>query len=59
VFKAQLQKNCEETAKDPVLQSLKAVILNGWPSRRERLPSEFQPYFNIRDELAAQSASSL
>ena len=59
VFEAQLQENCEETAKDPVLQSLKAVILNGWPSRRERLPSEFQPYFNIRDELATQSASSL
>ena len=28
----------EETAKDPVLQSLKEVILNGWTNQRERLP---------------------
>lgn len=44
----------EETAKDPVLQSLKAVILNGWTNQRERLPIELRQYFIVRDELAAQ-----
>ena len=29
----------QETANDPVLQSLKAVILTGWPSESESLPS--------------------
>ena len=44
----------EETAKDPVLQSLKAAILNGWTNQRERLPIELRQYFIVRDELAAQ-----
>ena len=44
----------EETAKDPVLQSLKEVILNGWTNQRERLPIELRQYFIVRDELAAQ-----
>lgn len=44
----------EETAKDPVLQSLKEVILNGWTNQRERLPIELRQYFIVRDELVAQ-----
>ena len=30
------------------------MILNGWPSQKESLPTELYHYFNIRDELAAQ-----
>ena len=54
VSEPQIQEIREETAKDPVLQSLKAVILNGWPNQRESLPAELHQYFNVRDELAAQ-----
>ena len=54
VSEPQIQEIREETAKDAILQSLKAVILNGWPSQRESLPTELRHYFNIRDELAAQ-----
>ena len=41
VSERQIQEIHEETAKDAILQSLKAVILNGWPSQRERLPFLF------------------
>ena len=54
VSEPQIQEIREETAKDAILQCLKAVILNGWPSQRESLPTELRHYFNIRDELAAQ-----
>jgi len=54
VSEPQIQEIGEETAKDPVLQSLKAVILNGWPNQRESLPAELHQYFNVRDELGAQ-----
>lgn len=32
ISEPQIQEIREETAKDPVLQTLKATILNGWPS---------------------------
>ena len=54
VSEPQIQEIREETAKDPVLQSLKVVILNGWLNKRESLPTELYQYFNIRDWLAAQ-----
>jgi len=53
VSEPQIQEIREETAKDPVLQSLKAVILNGWPNQTESLPAELHQYFNVRDKLAA------
>ena len=34
------------------MQSLKVMILNGWPSQRKSLPTELRGYF--RDELATQ-----
>ena len=49
VSEPQIQEIREETAKDPVLQSLKVVILNGWLNKRESLPTELYQYFNIRD----------
>ena len=54
VSEPQIQEIRQETANDPVLQSLKAVILTGGPSERESLPSALHPYFSIRNELAAQ-----
>ena len=51
VSKPQIQEICEETSRDAILQSLKAVILNGWPSQRESLPTKFYHYFNTRNEF--------
>ena len=48
VSEPQIQEIRQETANDPVLQSLKAVILTGWPSERESLPSALHPYFSKR-----------
>ena len=53
VSEPQIQEILEETARDAILQSLKAVILNRWPSQSESLPTELRHYFNIRDESAA------
>ncbi|PFX12858.1 Retrovirus-related Pol polyprotein, partial [Stylophora pistillata] len=45
ISEPQIQEIREETAKDPVLQTLKATILNGWPSQRKELPPELHEYF--------------
>ena len=55
----QIQEIRGETAKDPVLRFLKAVILNGWPNQGESLPTELRQYFNVRDELAAQDGFTM
>ncbi|XP_022797523.1 uncharacterized protein K02A2.6-like [Stylophora pistillata] len=54
ISEPQIQEIREETAKDPVLQTLKATILNGWPSQRKELPPELHEYFKVKDELATQ-----
>lgn len=54
ISEPQIQEIREETAKDPVLQTLKATILNGWPSQRKKLPPERHEYFKVKDELATQ-----
>ena len=42
-----------ETKCDSTLQSLKEIILNGWPERKDTLPRCIHP-FSISDELATQ-----
>lgn len=54
ISEPQIQEICKETAKDPVLQTLKATILNGWPSQRKKLPPELHEYFKVKDHLATQ-----
>ena len=54
VSEQQLSKIKQETAKDPTLQTLKKVILRGWPENSSSVPKEISEYFNVRDELAAQ-----
>ena len=54
ISEPQLVEIQRETAADPTLQSLKQVILNEWPDRKEALPPELYPYYNVRDELTAQ-----
>ena len=41
----------EETAKDEVLPSLRAVITQGWPDTRSKCPPHLHAYWNYRDEL--------
>ena len=41
----------EETAKDEVLLSLRAVITQGWPDTRSECPPHLHAYWNYRDEL--------
>ena len=54
ISEPQIQEIREATAKDPILQALKATILNGWPSQRKKLPPELNEYFKVKDELATQ-----
>ena len=41
----------EETTKDGVLLSLRAVITQGWPDTRSECPAHLHAYWNYRDEL--------
>ena len=38
---------------DEILQSLKAIILRGWPDDRSQVPEQITPYFSVRDEFSA------
>ena len=54
ILEPQLAEIQQETAAEPVLQSLTQVIVKGWPEKKDDLLIELHPYFDVRDELAAQ-----
>ena len=54
ISEQQLTEIKQETAKDPTVQTLKNVILRGWPENSSSVPKEDSEYFNVRDELAVQ-----
>ena len=54
ISEQQLSEIKQETAKDPTLQTLKNVILRGWPENSSSVPKEVSEYLNVRDELAVQ-----
>ena len=45
-----------ETENDEALQTLKKIILTGWPDTISRTPVIAQPYFNFRIMKSAESA---
>ena len=47
-----LQKLKDETQKDPELQQLKTVVMDGWPQIKDKTPAETRPYWNSRDEIS-------
>ena len=54
ISQARLSQIQHETEKDESLQTLKAVIQQGWPDDKSALPSVVSPYLNIRDEISIQ-----
>ena len=54
IRKERLDELKEATSKDEVLQTLKSVIMTGWPEDRITLPTELTPYFSFRDEMSVQ-----
>ena len=54
ILEPQLAEIQQETAAEPVLQSLTQVIVKGWPEKKDDLLIELHPYFDVRDELTAQ-----
>ena len=54
ISEQQLSEIKQETAKDPTLQTLKNLILRGWPENSSSVPKEVSEYFKVRDELAVQ-----
>ena len=44
----------QATACDESLQTLKTVILEGWPESKQETPSQAAQYFTMRDELSVQ-----
>ena len=47
-----LQKVKNETQKDPELQQLKTVVMDGWPQIKDKSPIETRPYWNYRVEIS-------
>jgi transposase InsO family protein len=45
----------EATATDPAMQTLSNLIRNGWPEKKNEVPNEVRPYFDIRDTLGYQN----
>ena len=45
----QLQMN---TAQDPTLQTLKNIVLTGWPDQHKHVPPNIQDYWNYREEIS-------
>ena len=39
------------TSNDPVLQLLRSVTAQGWPTDRREVPTALRPYFRFRDEI--------
>ena len=54
ISEPQLAEIQQETAAEPVLESLTQVIIKGWPEKKGDLLIELHPYFDVRDELTAQ-----
>ena len=50
-----LQEIQRATEHDDSLQTLKAIIMQGWPDAKSDVPSCVHPYFHVRDELAVQN----
>ena len=42
----------EKTKDDSTLKQLSDIVLNGWPSERQKCPPEVRDYWNYRDELS-------
>ena len=51
VSDSRLQQIKSMTADDPVMQKLKKLIVQGWPTHRTDLSPEVKDYWNIRGEL--------
>ena len=54
LHKDHIQRIRQASASDPVMKSLRQVILDGWPPEKSDVPELAQPYFSIRDELVLQ-----
>ena len=48
---SKLKELQEETQKDPALQWLKQVIINGWPQRKSHLSPSIKSYWDYKEEL--------
>lgn len=41
----------EATGTDPALQGVSKLIIEGWPENKKSVPTDCQPYYNIKDDL--------
>jgi hypothetical protein len=48
---AKLEEFKSATDADPTLQSLKNIVMRGWPEDKQDVPHELTPYFPYRDEI--------
>ena len=54
-FSAKNKQNIvQETLKDPILNTVKEVVHNGWPDSIKELQQDIRPYWSYREELAIE-----
>jgi hypothetical protein len=49
------QKIQKETQTDPVLMTLKTMVLSGWPKSRDEVPVSIREYVGFRDEITVHN----
>lgn len=49
-----VQEIKEHVRRDEVLHELFAIIMEGWPGTRKKVPVSARPYFNYKNELHAE-----
>lgn len=42
----------EDAQKDPVIQALYDIVCEGWPHRRQKVNTRWQPYWAVRDTIS-------
>ena len=57
MFKWKFSTTTEATEQDEELQSLKAIMLVGWPELESEVPIPVQEYWNYREEISLHNGS--
>lgn len=56
---ARVKEVAEATERDDILQKLKTVISDGWPKRKDDVPHDVRPYWDMRDVLSYDTKTGI
>ena len=56
---ARVKEVAAATERDKTLQNLKKIIRDGWPKKKDDVPHDVRPYFDMRDVLSYDSKTGI